>query len=67
MKYTSKQGDTFDSICWNVFGKVEGVLEKVLELNPQELKEKIEIPEGKEIELPDEPQEEIKEIVRLFS
>ena len=63
----TKQGDTFDSICWDVFGKVDGVLEKVLELNPQELKVDIRLPEGTEIELPDEPQEEIKEIVRLFS
>ena len=67
MKYITKQGDTFDSICWEVFGRVDGVLEKVLELNKQELKEKILLPIGEKIELPDEAVEEINEMVRLFT
>lgn len=67
MKYITKQGDNFDSICWEVFGRVDGVLEKVLELNKQELKEKTILPVGEKIELPDEAVEEINEMVRLFT
>ena len=68
MKYTTKQGDYIDQICWEKFGRVNGVLEKVLDMNPGLSSLPLSLPLGKEIELPGEtPEQEINEIVRLFS
>ncbi len=71
MKYSSKHGDTLDLICWNKFGRVFGVLEQILELNPHIESEawfltgKVKV--GTVLILPEVAKDEPEEIVRLFS
>lgn len=67
MKYITKQGDYIDQICWEKFGSISGVLEKVLDMNPGLSSQPLSLPPGIEIILPDEPEDDVKEIVRLFS
>ena len=53
--YVTKQGDVLDALCWQHYGRSEGVTELVLNANPGLADLGSEIPMGTVIELPDIP------------
>jgi phage tail protein X len=55
MIYLTRGGEVLDLICYQVFGKTAGVVEEVLELNPQLPELTAVLPEGVEILLPSPP------------
>jgi phage tail protein X len=56
MIYVTRGGEVLDLICHRVFGRTAGVVEEVLELNPQLAELPATLPEGVEIFLPSLPQ-----------
>lgn len=52
-KIRSIQNDTIDSICWRHYGRSAGVVELVLEANPQAIDTGVILPVGTEVILPD--------------
>lgn len=56
---TAIQNDTIDSICWRYYGRSAGVVEKVLEANPQLADIGVILPIGTHVILPniDTPQQ----------
>lgn len=60
------QHDTVDAICWRKYGRSSGVVEKVLEANP-ELSQLIFIPIGIDIILPDlDTPQHAKQTIQLW-
>lgn len=53
MKVIAQQNDTLDLICYRVFGKTKGILERVLELNQNMTRLGEIIPIGTEVNLPE--------------
>ena len=47
------QYDTVDAICWREYGRSSGVVEKVLEANPQLAELGVFLPMGTQVILPD--------------
>lgn len=63
----SIQNDTIDSICWRVYGRSSGVVERVLEANPQLVDFGVILPLGTEISLPDlETPQQTKQTIQLW-
>jgi phage tail protein X len=52
-RYRTKDGDILDAICWKYYGRVDGVLEAVLEANPGLSEQPAVLPAGFVITLPD--------------
>ena len=65
--YVTKDGDVLDAICWKFYGKTSGILEKVLETNRHLAELGAIFSAGVKIVLPDLPQEEETESVKLWS
>lgn len=60
------QHDTVDAICWREYGRSSGVVEKVLEANPQ-LANFVFIPLGTEVMLPElESPQQTKQTIQLW-
>jgi phage tail protein X len=55
MIYVTREGEVLDLICHQIFGKTDGVVEEVLELNPHLAELPAVLPEGIEIVLPSPP------------
>ncbi|WP_067519544.1 tail protein X [Endozoicomonas ascidiicola] len=51
-KYTTRDGDMLDAICYQYYGHLNGTLEKVLNANPCLCEKPILLPAGLVIELP---------------
>ena len=61
------QHDTVDEICWRVYGRSSGVVEKVLEANPKLAELDAFLPIGTEVTLPDiETPQQIKQTIQLW-
>ncbi|WP_038342998.1 tail protein X [Acinetobacter sp. A47] len=61
------QHDTIDSICWRIYGRSSGVVEKVLEANPQLADFGVILPIGTEINLPDlDTPQQTKQTIQLW-
>lgn len=55
MRVRAMQGDTVDLLCWRYYGRTAGVTEAVLEANPGLAEHGPVLPNGLEVELPDQP------------
>lgn len=61
------QNDTVDAICWREYGRSSGVVEKVLEANPDIAVYGPFLPIGTEVFLPDlETPQQIKQTIQLW-
>lgn len=61
------QNDTVDAICWREYGRSSGVVEKVLEANPDIAAYGPFLPMGTEVFLPDlETPQQIKQTIQLW-
>lgn len=65
--YRTKQGDMLDWVCWHQYGRTEGVVEKVLEANPELAETLPYLPENVFILLPDIEGPTREEVVRIWS
>lgn len=64
---TAIQNDTIDSICWRYYGRSSGVVEKVLDENPQLAEIGVILPIGTEVILPDiETPQQTKKSIQLW-
>lgn len=54
------QGDTVDLLCWRHFGRTQGLVEVVLEMNPGLADYGPVLPLGLEVELPEAPDDKPK-------
>ena len=64
---TAIQNDTIDSICWRYYGRSSGVVEKVLDENPQLAEIGVILPIGTEVILPDiETPQQTKQTIQLW-
>lgn len=53
----TQQGDTVDMLCWRHFGRTQGLVEVVLELNPGLADYGAVLPHGLIVEIPEAPQD----------
>ncbi|MEI7294424.1 tail protein X [Paraburkholderia tropica] len=53
MKIVARQGDTVDAICWRYYGRTDGTVETVLEVNEGLADLGAVLPSGTVVELPD--------------
>lgn len=53
MKIVARQGDTVDAICWRYYGRKDGTVETVLEVNEGLADLGAVLPSGTVVELPD--------------
>ena len=64
---TAIQNDTIDSICWREYGRSSGVVEMVLEANPNIIEYDVFIPMGTQVLLPDiETPQQKKQTIQLW-
>jgi phage tail protein X len=64
--YITQQFDELDAICWRYYGRTQGTVEAVMEVN-QNLAELLPLmPEGVTILLPDLPQPETTTTLRIW-
>ncbi|AJG19131.1 tail protein X [Cupriavidus basilensis] len=66
MRARAMQGDTVDAICQRVYGRTAGVTEAVLEANPGLADLGPVLPNGTELELPDNPPQPAIQRVQLW-
>lgn len=62
MKVRARQGDTVDQICWRYLGATSGVVEQVLQLNPDIAKLGPVLPMGTVVTLPKRTETQPKKI-----
>ncbi|QDQ87660.1 phage tail protein [Alcaligenaceae bacterium SJ-26] len=65
----ANQGDTVDSICWRYFGRTQGLVEQVLELNPGLADQGPVLVHGTAVTLPDQIEQAgatVKETIKLW-
>jgi len=55
MRVVTHQGDTVDLLCFRHFGRTQGLVEAVLELNPGLADHGPVLPLGLQVDLPDAP------------
>lgn len=61
------QNDTIDAICWRHYGRSSGVVEQVLEANPQLAEFDVCLPMGTLVILPNiETAEQIQQTINLW-
>lgn len=67
-KYLTKSGDMLDEIAYKFYGYADSiVLNAIIEANPKTLEDGAQLPEGRQIVLPDlEPKKSQKTTVRLW-
>lgn len=60
----AQQYDTIDAICWRHYGRTVGVVERVLEVNPQLAEQGVILDYGTKVFLPDitTPQQTVETI-----
>ncbi|MDM1022063.1 tail protein X [Acinetobacter sp. VNK23] len=64
---TAIQNDTIDSICWRYYGRSSGVVEKVLQANPQLAEIGVILPIGTSVTLPDiDTPQQTKQTIQLW-
>lgn len=66
MKVCAMQGDTLDAICARHYGRTEGVVEAVLQVNPGLSELGVILPHGTAIELPETDSAPKTETVNLW-
>ena len=66
LKYTSKDGDMVDEICWTHYGQQSGVVEQVYEANPGLAESGPILPAGLVICLPEINTEQENQQVQLW-
>ncbi|CAM4203590.1 MULTISPECIES: tail protein X [Lelliottia] len=66
MKVYAMQGDTLDAICARYYGRTEGVVEAVLQVNPGLSELGVILPHGTAIELPETDSAPKTETVNLW-
>jgi phage tail protein X len=64
--YRTKQGDVLDYVCYQYYGRQAEVTEAVLEANPHLADVGPILPAGLVIEMPELPEPEAPETVRLW-
>ncbi|MDN5622049.1 MAG: tail protein X [Acinetobacter sp.] len=64
---TAVQNDTIDSICWRYYGRSSGVVEAVLEANPNLADVGVFLPIGTSLILPDiDSPQQTKQTIQLW-
>lgn len=58
MRVRTQQGDTVDVLCWRYFGRTGGIVEQVFLLNPGIADFGPVLPQGTEVLLPEQVQQE---------
>ena len=58
MRVIAQQGDTVDDLCWRHFGRTRGLVEVVLEMNPNLADHGPVLPHGVAVELPEAPNDQ---------
>lgn len=66
MKVIANQNETLDAICYRIYGKTNGIVEAVLNLNPGLVDFGEIIPYGTEITLPDKAPKVTKKTINLW-
>ena len=66
MKVRSVQGDTIDLICYRYYGRTAGVTEQVIEANPHLVNIGVVLPNGTELELPEQTATPEKTMISLW-
>lgn len=64
--YITRQFDELDDICWRYYGRTQQTVEAVMVANPNLADLMPILPEGLTINLPDLPQPETTETLRLW-
>lgn len=64
--YITKQFDQLDYICWRYYGRTQQTVEAVLRANPNLAEMLPVLPPGITINLPDLPQPETTETLRIW-
>lgn len=64
--YITRQFDELDDICWRYYGRTQQTVEAVMIANPNLADLMPILPEGLTINLPDLPQPETTETLRLW-
>lgn len=64
--YITRQFDELDDICWRYYGRTQQTVEAVMIANPNLADLMPILPEGLTISLPDLPQPETTETLRLW-
>lgn len=64
--YVTRQFDMLDDICWRYYGRTQQTVEAVMIANPNLADLMPILPEGLTISLPDLPQPETTETLRLW-
>jgi phage tail protein X len=64
--YVTRQFDELDAICWRYYGRTQQTVEAVLVRNPELADLCPILPEGVVIDLPDLPQPETTETLRIW-
>jgi phage tail protein X len=64
--YITRQFDELDDICWRFYGRTQQTVESVLLVNPNLADLLPVLPEGLTILLPDLPQPETTETLRIW-
>lgn len=64
--YVTRQFDQLDDICWRYYGRTQQTVEAVMIANPNLADLLPILPEGLTISLPDLPQPETTETLRLW-
>lgn len=65
-QYRSIAGDTVDRVCWHIYGRTSGAVERVLEANPGLAALGVALPVGTLINLPELPEAQEQEKVQLW-
>ncbi len=55
MRVITHQGDTVDALCYRHYGRTQGLVEAVLEINPGLAEHGPVLPHGLQVDLPDAP------------
>ncbi|MGI9278208.1 MAG: tail protein X [Endozoicomonas sp.] len=65
-KYTTKDGDMLDAICYRHYGNLNGTVERVLNANPGLCEKPLVMPAGIVIDLPVLDSAEVNDAIDLF-
>ena len=65
-RYSTKEGDVLDRVCWKHYGAQAGAVEAVLEANTNLAEHGEVLPAGLEIILPDLVLPETEKLIRLW-
>lgn len=66
MKVQALQGDTVDLLCWRHYGHTQGIVEQVLQANPNLVEGGIQLAAGQWVELPDIPLAAQQDTIQLW-